>query len=242
VRTGPSPLKSILSGSILFDRPAAVPASPHRRPGGGNLTDMQWQVWIYGWQAIRSSRAQYSFARPGGRAWRLAPARRAIPQTRTPHQRSFAQKDHRRGARSFAFVWRAFRARMGAAAASAADSAAGRVTFQSVRSLYLQCPLGPRQRPKSGRAGRFGSGHLQAFAPCREKRGRWRKTPTWFAPSEDRPLAFFAEIWTTWRGTRSTKANPVEGEHQLFGFLSTEANAEVRAIHPKAMPVQSRRG
>jgi putative SOS response-associated peptidase YedK len=29
----------------------------------------------------------------------------------------------------------------------------------------------------------------------------------------------------------------VEGEHELFGFLTTEANAEVGAIHPKAMPV-----
>jgi putative SOS response-associated peptidase YedK len=48
---------------------------------------------------------------------------------------------------------------------------------------------------------------------------------------------FFAGIWTTWRGKRGTKANPIEGEHQLFGFLTTDANAEVGAIHPKAMPV-----
>lgn len=64
-----------------------------------------------------------------------------------------------------------------------------------------------------------------------------RKTPTWFALSEGRPLAFFAGIWTAWNGKRGTKANPVEGEHQLFGFLTTDANAEVGAIHPKAMPV-----
>jgi putative SOS response-associated peptidase YedK len=63
-----------------------------------------------------------------------------------------------------------------------------------------------------------------------------RKTPTWFAFNEDRPLAFFAGIWTNWHGTRGTKANPVEGKHQLFGFLTTDANAEVGAIHPKAMP------
>ena len=31
--------------------------------------------------------------------------------------------------------------------------------------------------------------------------------------------------------------NPVEGEHQLFGFLTTDANDVVGAIHPKAMPV-----
>jgi putative SOS response-associated peptidase YedK len=64
-----------------------------------------------------------------------------------------------------------------------------------------------------------------------------RKTPTWFALSEDRPLAVFAGIWTTWHGKRGTKANLVEGQHELFGFLTTDANAEVGAVHPKAMPV-----
>jgi putative SOS response-associated peptidase YedK len=63
------------------------------------------------------------------------------------------------------------------------------------------------------------------------------KTPTWFAFDEGRPLAVFAGIWTTWNGARGTKKNPIEGEHQLFGFLTTDANAEVGAIHPKAMPV-----
>jgi putative SOS response-associated peptidase YedK len=72
---------------------------------------------------------------------------------------------------------------------------------------------------------------------CEYADTRPRKTPTWFAFNEDRPLAFFAGIWTTWRGKRGTKANSVEGEHQLFGFLTTDANAEVGAIHPKAMPV-----
>jgi putative SOS response-associated peptidase YedK len=64
-----------------------------------------------------------------------------------------------------------------------------------------------------------------------------KKTPTWFAFDETRPLAVFAGIWTSWHGTRGTKANPVEGEHQLFGFLTTEANDVVGAIHSKAMPV-----
>ena len=49
--------------------------------------------------------------------------------------------------------------------------------------------------------------------------------------------AVFAGLWATWHGVRGTKANPVEGEHQLFGFLTCEANAEIGAIHPKAMPV-----
>ena len=36
---------------------------------------------------------------------------------------------------------------------------------------------------------------------------------------------------------RGTKANPVEGEHRLYGFLTTEANGVVGPVHPKAMPV-----
>ena len=64
-----------------------------------------------------------------------------------------------------------------------------------------------------------------------------RKTPNWFALDESRPLAFFARICATWHGVRGTKAAPVEGEHLLYGFLTTEANAEVAPIHPKAMPV-----
>jgi putative SOS response-associated peptidase YedK len=63
------------------------------------------------------------------------------------------------------------------------------------------------------------------------------KTLTWFAFDESRPLGFFAGIWSSWHGRPGTKSNPVEGEHQLFGFLTTDANAEVGAVHPKAMPV-----
>jgi len=64
-----------------------------------------------------------------------------------------------------------------------------------------------------------------------------KKTPVWFALDESRPLFAFAGIWTTWHGKRGTKADPVEGEHNLYGFLTTDANCVVGAIHPKAMPV-----
>ncbi|QFR31844.1 SOS response-associated peptidase [Ancylobacter sp. TS-1] len=64
-----------------------------------------------------------------------------------------------------------------------------------------------------------------------------RKDVVWFARDETRPLAFFAGLRTRWNGTRGTKAAPVEGEHELFGFLTCEPNAVVRPIHPKAMPV-----
>ena len=57
----------------------------------------------------------------------------------------------------------------------------------------------------------------------------------WFALDESRPLAVFAGIWTDWTSVRKVK----EGEttNSLFGFLTTDPNAEVGTIHPKAMPV-----
>jgi putative SOS response-associated peptidase YedK len=64
-----------------------------------------------------------------------------------------------------------------------------------------------------------------------------RKDIVWFALSEDRPLFAFAGLWRPWSGRRGTKANPVEGEHLLYSFLTCEPNAVVRPIHPKAMPV-----
>ncbi|WP_425091095.1 SOS response-associated peptidase [Tropicimonas sp. S265A] len=62
-----------------------------------------------------------------------------------------------------------------------------------------------------------------------------KKGPIWFALDESRPLAFFAGIWTRWTSIRKVK----EGEttDNLYGFLTTDANAVVKPIHPKAMPV-----
>lgn len=64
-----------------------------------------------------------------------------------------------------------------------------------------------------------------------------RKDIVWFALDTDRPLAAFAGIWTPYTGTRGTKKDPVEGNHIVFGFLTTEPNAVVAPIHAKAMPV-----
>src|ERR1700740_1594217 len=36
---------------------------------------------------------------------------------------------------------------------------------------------------------------------------------------------------------RGTKSKPIPGPHQVYGFLTTEANALWKPIHPKAMPV-----
>ncbi len=57
----------------------------------------------------------------------------------------------------------------------------------------------------------------------------------WFALGDDKPLAFFAGVWTTWTCVRKIKEGEVTCD--LFGFLTTDANAEVAAFHPKAMPV-----
>lgn len=71
---------------------------------------------------------------------------------------------------------------------------------------------------------------------CEYEDTRPKKTSTWFALGPERPLFAFAGIWTTWRGVRGPKANPVDGEHRLFGFLTCEPNGVVAPIHPKAMP------
>ena len=61
------------------------------------------------------------------------------------------------------------------------------------------------------------------------------KPPVWFAFDETRPLAFFAGIWTRWTSVRKVKDG--ETTNDIFGFLTIEPNAEVGAIHRKAMPV-----
>ncbi|MFC0194787.1 SOS response-associated peptidase [Aureimonas pseudogalii] len=62
-----------------------------------------------------------------------------------------------------------------------------------------------------------------------------KKVPAWFAASDDRPLMVFAGIWTNWTSTRKVKEGEVSAD--LYGFLTTEPNAVVAPIHPKAMPV-----
>lgn len=62
------------------------------------------------------------------------------------------------------------------------------------------------------------------------------KGNAWFALDDSKPIAFFAGIWVPqWKSIRKVK----EGEtvNHLYAFLTTEPNAEVKSIHPKAMPV-----
>lgn len=69
--------------------------------------------------------------------------------------------------------------------------------------------------------------------PARRPDGQ--SEPVWFALDDTRPLAFFAGIWTRWTSVRRVAEGEVTCD--LFGFLTCPPNAEVAAIHPKAMPV-----
>lgn len=57
----------------------------------------------------------------------------------------------------------------------------------------------------------------------------------WFALGEEAPVAFFAGLWTPWRGMRRTDEGQMD--HEVFAFFTTTPNADVKAIHEKAMPV-----
>jgi putative SOS response-associated peptidase YedK len=62
------------------------------------------------------------------------------------------------------------------------------------------------------------------------------RAPVWFALDEERPLAFFAGMWVPrWTSVRKVKEG--ESTNDIFAFLTINPNAEVGAIHPKAMPV-----
>lgn len=69
---------------------------------------------------------------------------------------------------------------------------------------------------------------------CEWEATKPKKTKVWFALDEDEPVFFFAGAWTKWHGVRKKAEGP--GDHELFAFLTTDANAVVKPIHPKAMP------
>lgn len=72
--------------------------------------------------------------------------------------------------------------------------------------------------------------------PGRDEAGKYR--PIWFrlAGDDPEPLAFFAGIHLPgWQGVRKIRTGWETAD--LFAFLTTEPNAEVGAVHPKAMPV-----
>ena len=67
-----------------------------------------------------------------------------------------------------------------------------------------------------------------------------KKETVWFGLNSNRSPYMFAGIWREWSGTRGTKKAPIEGDHLLFAFLTTEPNSIVKPIHSKSMPVMLR--
>ena len=70
--------------------------------------------------------------------------------------------------------------------------------------------------------------------PGRDAAGKYR--PVWFKLAGDEPLAFFAGIHLQ-AHTSVRKIKTGMETIDVFAFLTTESNAEVGAVHPKAMPV-----
>lgn len=61
------------------------------------------------------------------------------------------------------------------------------------------------------------------------------KGNAWFRIADGRP-AMFAGLWVSgWTSIRKLKDG--ETTDDLYGFLTTEPNTEIAAVHPKAMPV-----
>tara|TARA_R110002073_G_scaffold33647_1_gene100887 strand:+ start:439 stop:1197 length:759 start_codon:yes stop_codon:yes gene_type:complete len=74
-----------------------------------------------------------------------------------------------------------------------------------------------------------------SFSELDQRPGAPRNSPVWFALNADRPLAFFAGLHTEWTSVRKLKEGEITTD--LFGFLTCLPNAEVKPVHPKAMPV-----
>jgi putative SOS response-associated peptidase YedK len=100
----------------------------------------------------------------------------------------------------------------------------------------LRHPEKPYWRPWLGPEQRCAVVATSFFEYDERTRGAKRMTQVEFARADGEPFCF-AGLWRPWTGTRGTKKEPVEGEHKLFTFLTTEANDVVRPVHPKAMPV-----
>lgn len=73
----------------------------------------------------------------------------------------------------------------------------------------------------------------------------WNSTAkgnAWFRTTDPAP-SFFAGVWRPWTGERlkavegKKRRQRVKDSWRLFAFLTTEPNAVVAPIHPKAMPV-----
>ncbi|MBK4216147.1 SOS response-associated peptidase [Paracoccus caeni] len=72
---------------------------------------------------------------------------------------------------------------------------------------------------------------LTSFA---EPKGKG-KGNQWFASADDKPMFFAGIELRDWTSVRKVKDG--ETTDDLYAFLTCDPNAEVKAVHPKAMPV-----
>lgn len=74
------------------------------------------------------------------------------------------------------------------------------------------------------------------FTSFAEPRGKGKgKGNQWFASADDRPMFFAGIECRGWTSVRKVKDG--ESVDDLYAFLTTAPNAEVKPVHPKAMPV-----
>jgi putative SOS response-associated peptidase YedK len=64
-----------------------------------------------------------------------------------------------------------------------------------------------------------------------------KKDAIWFALNEGPPAVRVRRHLDDIQRQPWTKSKPIPGPHQVYGFLTTEANAVVKPIRAKAMPV-----
>jgi putative SOS response-associated peptidase YedK len=66
---------------------------------------------------------------------------------------------------------------------------------------------------------------VPATSFCEYEDTKLRKTLTWFALDDSRPLFCSAGIWTPWLGRRGTKPAPIDGEGSENGGSSHSESA-----------------
>ncbi len=74
---------------------------------------------------------------------------------------------------------------------------------------------------------------VSEFCEWTDERPKQRR---WFRLKDNEGFCF-AGVWRTWEGVRGGRDDRESGEHEVFAFVTTEANDIVRPIHAKAMPL-----
>lgn len=82
----------------------------------------------------------------------------------------------------------------------------------------------PRQKPFK---------HVEGGCPLADMLQEECVEPSGFSRGVTSP----AGIWTEWEAARGTKADPIEGKHLVYGFLTCEPSSIAAPVHAKAMPV-----